>query len=236
MKKTIVVDTGTVISMVTNNLLWTFRYLSKKYKGDFLIPESVKTELIDYPMKTKKFKLEALMINDLILEGQLKVVKPVRAKEISHKLMNLANTMFLAKRNPVKILQKAETDVLALVISLNSDALLVDERTLRLLVEDPEKLSKILERRLHTKIVMDRKVMKEFKKMVKGVNILRSTEVVTIAYELGLLDRYISVGKKVHKKYRGALLEGALWALKLKGCAISKEEIDDILEFEGIKA
>lgn len=233
MKKTIVLDTGTVISMVTNNLLWTFRYLAKKYKGQFLIPDSVKEELVNYPLKTRKFKFEALMINDLLLEGYIKVYHPPNLDKISKELVSLANDMFIAKGNPVRVLHRAETDVLALAISLNSDALLVDERTLRLLVENPEKLKHILENKLHTKISINSGNVDKFKKMVKNIHVLRSTELVTIAYELGLLDRYISVGKVVHKKFRKPLLEGALWALKLKGCSISKEEIEEILKFEG---
>ena len=234
MKRTIVIDTGTVISMATNNLLWTFRFLAKKYKGTFLIPESVYTELITYPLKTKKFKFEALMINDLIMEGYIKTYKQTDFRSLSHKLMKFANNMFIADGNPVQLLQKAETDVLALVVFLKSDALFVDERNLRLLVEDPEKLSHIMGNKLHTKITVNRNNLEEFKKMVKDVKVLRSTEVATIAYELGLLDRYISVGKKIHKKLRKPLLEGILWALKLKGCSISENEINEILKFEGL--
>jgi hypothetical protein len=234
MKRTIVIDTGTIISMVTNNMLWTFRYLAKKYKGHFLIPESVYTELITYPMKTKKFKFEAIMINDLLMEGHIKTYKQTDYRAISQKLMKFANNMFIAKGNPVQLLHKAETDVLALTVFLKSDALFVDERNLRLLVEDPEKLSHMMKNKLHTKITIDRNNLEEFKKMVKGVRVLRSTEVVTLAYEMGLLDRYISVGKTIHKQFRKPLLEGALWALKLKGCSISKDEIDEILKFEGL--
>ena len=234
MKRTIVIDTGTIISMVTNNLLWTFRFLAKKYKGHFLIPESVYTELITYPLTTKKFKFEALMVNDLILEGHLKVYKRTDFSEISKKLSNFANNMFIIKGNPIQLIQKAETDVLALAVFLKSDVLLVDERNLRLLVEDPEKLVHIMGNKLHTKITVDKNNLKEFKKMVKDINVLRSTEIVTLAYEMGLLDGYISVGKTINKQLRKPLLEGVLWALKLKGCSISEDEIDEILKFEGL--
>ena len=232
--KSIIVDTGSVISLVTNNLLWLFKHLDKHYPGSFVIPGSVRSELIDYPMKTKKFKLESLMVNDLIMEGHFKVYdKNKEVSLVSDKLMDYANNMFVARGRPVKILQKAETDVLALAIHLKSDALLVDERALRLLVENPKKMVKILGGKLHTQVTINQNEMKEFSKMVKGINVLRSTELVTVAYELGLLDRYITAKKVLHKKYKQPLLEGALWALKLKGCSISSEEIDEILKFEG---
>jgi len=233
-ERTIVVDTGTVISLATNSLLWALRYVAKKYNGQFLFPESVKKELIDYPLKTKKFKLEALMINDLILEGYFKVVSASEVSKLTDQLMNLANNMCLVNGNPVRILQRAETEVLALAIHMKSDALLVDERTLRVLIENPMKEAEILEKKLHTKVVLDRNVAKQFMDLVKGINVLRSTEIVTIAYELGLLNRYISVGKKINNQLKKPLLEGALWALKLKGCSISEDEINEILRFEGL--
>ena len=70
----LVFDTGTVISLVMNNLLWTLKHLKKQYKGDFLMTTSVKKELIDRPMKSKKFKLEALVIQDYLFEGVFKLV------------------------------------------------------------------------------------------------------------------------------------------------------------------
>ncbi len=232
--KSIVVDTGSVISMVTNNLLWVFRELSKKYKGDFLIPKSVEEELINYPLTTKKFKLEALMIKDLVLEGQIKVHGSPELTKLSKELIGLANNIFSTKHNQVKVIQQAETDVLALAILMKSDALLVDERTLRLLIENPRKLEKILEHRLHTKVTVNKNNLKKFSSLIKGVKVIRSTELITVAFELGLLNMYISTGNKVHTEFRKELLDGALWALKLKGCAISVDEINEILKFEGI--
>ena len=44
-----------------------------------------------------------------------------------------------------------------------------------------------------------------------------------------LLDKYITVNKVLKKNKRKILLEGVLWGLKLKGCSISPEEINEIL-------
>ena len=40
--KSLVFDTGSVISLVMNNLLWTLKPLKKQYGGDFFIPKGVK--------------------------------------------------------------------------------------------------------------------------------------------------------------------------------------------------
>lgn len=236
MVRTITVDSGTIISMVTNNLLWTFKYLSKQYKGEFLITQSVYDELITYPMSTKKFKLESIMINDFIMEGYIKVQNPPELVDLSNEILNVANNIYSVKGEPIKILHKTEVDILALAVHLKSDAILTDERSLRLLIENPIKLLKLLADKLHTNVDMNKGKLDLFQELTKGINVLRSTELITIAYEIGLLDRYITSRNIVHKKYKESLLEGALWALKLKGCSISDEEIKEIMQFEGFKA
>ena len=41
------------------NWFWYLKPLKKQYRGEFLMPASVKSELIDRPLKSKKFKLES---------------------------------------------------------------------------------------------------------------------------------------------------------------------------------
>nr|MBA4404859.1 hypothetical protein [Nanoarchaeum sp.] len=236
MTGTIIIDSGTIISMVTNSLFWNFKYLSKQYKGEFLIPQSVYDEIITYPLSTRRFKLEAVMVNDYILEGYIKVENPPELANLSSELMELANNIYIVDKEPLKILHKAEVDVLALAVHLKSDAILVDERSLRLLLEDPNRLLKLLGDKLHTKVQMNKGKLDLFQELTKDIRVLRSTELITISFELGFLDRYITSKNIVHKKYKKSLLEGALWALKLKGCSISEEEIKEIIKFEGFEA
>ena len=61
-KKPIIFDTGPVISLTTNNLLWVLDSLKKQYKGNFYITPTVKRELVDTPIQSKKFKFEALQV------------------------------------------------------------------------------------------------------------------------------------------------------------------------------
>ena len=69
--RSIVFDTGPIISLTTNNLLWLLEPLKKKYKGHFHITSDVKRELIDRPLQTKKFKFEALQVMHIIKKGIL---------------------------------------------------------------------------------------------------------------------------------------------------------------------
>ncbi|MBI2656373.1 hypothetical protein HYX03_01385 [Candidatus Woesearchaeota archaeon] len=49
-----------------------------------------------------------------------------------------------------------------------------------------------------------------------------------IAYEHGLLDDYITKIPDARKN----LLESVLWGVKLNGCAVSKDEIEQIVRIE----
>ena len=58
--KALVFDSGPIINLALNNMLWILKPLKEKFKGDFYITESVKRECIDRPLTSKKFKYEAL--------------------------------------------------------------------------------------------------------------------------------------------------------------------------------
>ncbi|MBW2999423.1 hypothetical protein KY339_02020, partial [Candidatus Woesearchaeota archaeon] len=67
-----------------------------------------------------------------------------------------------------------------------------------------------------------------FAELTKKLTIIRSTELAIMAYELGLLDRYLPKLPNPKKQ----LLEGVLWGLKLNGCAISGREIEKVVGLE----
>ena len=54
-------------------------------------------------------------------------------------------------------------------------------------------------------------------------------ELVTIAYEKGLLDNYLADVKEPRK----TLLDSVLWGVKLNGCSVSRREIEQIIRMEG---
>ena len=226
--KAIVFDSSSIISLAMNDLLWTLKALKKIYKGDFYIPNSVKKEIIDVPIKSKKFKLEAIMISKLVDEGILKVGKTFDV----NKLLFLANSVFISKENlqvkspggKLNILQKGEIEAIALCAELNADAYVVDERTMRLFMEDSEGLKTILEGKLHTSVSVDNKMLSDFKKQINGVNIIRSSELMMVALEKGMFNEYINI------KNKRELVDAILWGLRLRGCAISTEEINETIK------
>ena len=227
--KSLVFDSSTIISLATNNLLWLIRPLRQKFKGTCYLSKTIKHELVDYPLTTKKFKFEAIVINDLIKEDYFELYgNPLVSKE-SDKLIEISNEIFFARGKGINILQKAEVEGLIIAKNLNSEAYVVDERSLRAVIESPENLKKLLQNKLHTNVTVNKNNLSEFQRRIHGVKLIRSTELAVVAYDLKLLERYITAKKKVDNKLKKPLLEGVLWGLKLKGCAISHDEINEIL-------
>ncbi len=226
--KSLAMDSSSIISLAVNNLLWILEPLKKKFQGEFYITDSVKQEVITKPLASKRFKLEALTIKEILEENTLSLYQSTELRQESLKLLAIANNIFKSKNDYIKILDLAEVECLALAIILNSNALIVDERTIRLLVEDPYKLSKLLKKKLGKDIKVDTKKLKEFNSRISKINILRSSELIIAAYELKILDKYIT-NKGFHPELKKDLLDGALWAVKLHGCSITDDEIEEIL-------
>jgi hypothetical protein len=226
--KSIVFDAGPVISLTTNNLLWLLDDMKERFNGDFYIPEAVKGELIDRPLASKKFKFEALQVGFRIRKGVLTVMETPQIKALAQELLDLANQAFKIKGNWIKIVHYAEMEAIATAIILNSSAVVIDERTTKLLLEDTHALARMLEQNLGSKVYVDQRNLNKVKDWTKNIKILRSVELVLVAYEKGMLDKYLMEGPES----RRILVESLLWGVKIHGCAISRREIDQLVFLE----
>src|SRR3989338_306442 len=106
--RALVFDAGPIISLVTSNLLSTLELLKEQYKGKFVLPESVKFELVDEPLQTKKFMFEAMQVQRLISIGVFEVAEDDDVKQLTLEMHNLANSCFLANGRPLQIVQYGE--------------------------------------------------------------------------------------------------------------------------------
>ncbi len=233
--KFLIFDASTIISLTTNNLLRLLEPLKKKFNGEFYIPKSVKKELVDKPLKTKKFKLEALQVLSIINNNILKVFDDSKLKVEKGQIEELANNMYLTSERPLTVVHEGEIAALAVAIHLQADGLAIDERTMRVLVEDPTKLTKLFTNKLHTNVRMNKKNMKAFINLVHKIKIIRSSELALVAYETGLLDNYKKKNGQIELNLEKELLDGLLWGVKVRGCAISYDEIKELLKFKGFK-
>ena len=226
--KSLIFDAGPVISLATNNLLWILEPLKKQFNGKFYLTEAVKRELVDRPLETKKFKFEAIQVERLIENGVLEIIDNSFIRNNTPRLLNTANEIFKAYNNYMRIVHFAEMSVIAAAVGLNADAIAIDEKTTRFLIENPKMIVEILRKTLHTSVSINENNLKEFRNTVRNVKTIRSIELVTIAYEHGLLDNYITKIPDARKN----LLESVLWGVKLNGCAVSKDEIEQIVKIE----
>ena len=226
--KTLVFDSGPIISLALSNMLWILPELKKKFKGRFLIPEGVKKELIDIPLKGKKFKLEAIQLLSLIEDKTLEIIDDKKVAEKARELIDEANKIFRGFHHNIKIIQVGEMEAMALAALYNADGVVVDERITRTLIEHPYGLKKHMERKLHTRLSVNKQLLEKLSSELDDIYIIRSTELIAIAFELGILDKYLK-SRSVSKK---ELLDAALWAVKLRGCSITENEINQIVREE----
>lgn len=220
MKKAIIFDASPLISIAMNGLLPEFRRLKEQFDGKFLITKEVKGEIIDRPIKIKRFELEALKLQELINDGILEFPEEYGIKEAditaeTNKLLELANETFFEKNNSIHLIDLGETSALILSKELSKrkvdNVLAIDERTTRMLCEKPENLKRLLQKKLHLKVTIKKENLEKF----KGFKIIRSSELMYLAYKKGLT-------KIKNKK----VLDAILYSLKYKGCAISTDEIE----------
>ncbi|MFA5174276.1 MAG: hypothetical protein WC438_03790 [Candidatus Pacearchaeota archaeon] len=217
--KHLIFDSGPLINFSMNGILPILRKLKHEFKGDFLITKEVKQEIIDTPLNIKRFELGAIQLKALFEEGVIKHAninehEVQRLREIREFLMQTANSTFRANEKDIHLLDKGECAALALCSILKDECtLVIDERTTKMLCENPENLRKLLQKKLKTSVKANRENYKHF----KDYKIIRSTELAYIAHKKGLIDL------KDPRAY-----EAMLYGLKYKGCSISEEEIEEM--------
>lgn len=221
--KAIIFDAGPLISLSMNGLLPELIKLKEIFDGKFIITKEVKYEIVDHPIKIKRFELDALNIQRLLDKKilELPTTFKIDKKEITknaQEFMNIANSAFKETNKEIHLVELGESSCLALSKLLTEkgieNIITIDERTMRVLCEKPENLRKLLEKKLHTKISYDKEKLKYFQEF----KVIRSSELIYIAYK-----------KNITKLSGKRSLEAYLYALKFKGCSISQEEINEIV-------
>ena len=209
-------DSSTLISLaMTCNLHW-LKQLKKDYGADFFITPAVKSETIERGLNSLRFKYEAMRLKSLLDSNVLKLYDNKQISGDIDELLYLINNTYFALNRPLKIVQLGEITALACAIKEDADALAVDERTTRLVVENPSALQDLLTKKLHTKVYANRKNLQHWEELVsEKFEIIRSTELAIVAWKKNLLV-----------DNSGNSLTGILWALKFAGCAISENEIN----------
>ncbi len=226
--KTVILDSGPIISLATSNLLWILEEFKKK--TNLAMTTGVKRELVDRPLETRRFKFEALQVQSLIERKVLTVINDDAVVKKAQELLNLANTILSGHGQNIKVVQIGEMETLAAALLYKADAIVVDERITRTLLENPKGLHLLMEKRLHMQLKHDESALSRFEELTRHITVIRSIELVTMAYEMGLLEKFV-VGIPNAKR---ELIESILWSVKLNGCSVTEDEIDTIVKTEKV--
>ena len=217
--KKIICDSGPLISLSNNCAI----NLLEKFKNEFVVPEGVKREIVNNPMNTRRFELKAIMLQEAIQKGEIKVAKQTRQmQQEAREVISLSNSLLKIKEKPIKIVHEGEADAIGLMLAWNEKNFLIDERTTRHLIEDPEKVRDYMQSKTKYKVKMNETVLEQLRKKLKGIKVIRSAELIANAYEKGILP---------WKNPKA--LEAALYAVKYAGCSITKEEIKEYVKMLG---
>lgn len=220
--KVVIFDSGTLINLSMNGLLYVLEDLKKVFDGKFVITQSVKQETVDHPLTIQRFELGALQIQDLLDKKvlELPLALGINEREMQAeviKMKDLANHYLRMRGQWIAIVSEAEVSCIALSTQLMKkgieNMIAIDERTMRMLGENPQNLGKLMSEKLHQPVELVNHNFSAF----APYKFIRSAELVYVAYKKGLIPLK---GKKV--------LEALLYATKFKGCAISFEEIEEL--------
>lgn len=219
--KYLIFDAGPIISMTMNGMLPIIEKLKGIFNGEFILTPQVRNEVVDKPMKIKKFKLEAIQVNDMIERGVFKmsneIISPQKLDAEIKKILRSANGVLRTAQTgeKIKIIHEGEASCLAFSNLCEAEnVIVIDERTTRMLTEAPQDLEKMMERKLHTPLEAELSLLNGFKKF----KFIRSAELLFIAYKKTLIP--IKKNKE--------LLDALLYGVKFKGAAISSVEIEEM--------
>ena len=219
--KYLIFDSGPIISLTMSGMLSVLEKLKDKFNGEFIITPQVKNEIIDRPMRIKKYKLEAIQVKDLVNKGVLKMsTKFVPQQKLDRETRWIMQTMNNVLSEPstkekISLIHEGEASCLAFSKLCGVDNLIViDERSTRMMIENPKALEEMMERKLHTPLEVNNNLLNQLKQF----KFIRSAELLFVAYKKEL------IGLKQDKN----LLDALLYGVKFKGTAISSTEIEDM--------
>lgn len=219
--KKLAVDAGPLISLSGSCLIDIFGKLRERLGARFLITPAVAGEAIENPLRITRFSLSAMRVRKALEEGWLEEI-PLSQKSVafSKEVQETANHLFFANAKPIRLVHQGEAESIALLKQEGCRLFAVDERTTRMLFEQPLDLKLLIERRQNIHLSVSREALERFRKLLPPALLVRSAELLGWAFEEGLLGPFNSK--------QG--LWAALFSVKFGGCALSTDEIEQFVE------
>ena len=220
--KDIICDASSLIALTESCFLWLLYDLNRKHGFRFLIPDMVEYECIRRPLNIKEYSMDAIRLEDAVNDGVLEVIRDEDINSEMVKIMNFSNHLYYARGKPIHLVDRGEAAMIALADKYDIDLLLMDERTTRLLIEDPMSIKKHFENEFNVHIGVNETSLRELQSRLEGLKVIRSSEIITLGYRIGLFNKFQHIEKDA--------LEAALYRVKFRGCSISFDEINEILQ------
>jgi len=215
----IVCDSSVLISITDAGLFGALVVVSRNLQGSLIISEAVQRESIDRPINNPQYAFSAVRLKRALMDGIFQVATP--NPSTTQKILGLTNSMFSINGRPMNLVHQGEAELLALAVDNNLSTLLIDERTTRMFVEDPIGMKNHMEREFNAKISVNQKAFQDFQMITRNIHALRSAEVVGLAYEMNYFSKFRELKEKA--------FESALYSIKFNGCAISFDEIKELV-------
>ena len=206
----LILDAGPLIILSNCCLLNILEFLNNRGIR-FCITPTVYKETVEKPIKNEYYMWSAIRIKNII-------DKFIEIREVDVGDWNkIANRCFTCEGKYLEICHKGELEALVLANKTPPHVLVMDERTTRLLLEDPHLLKCRLERKFKGEIKMIEENILKFQKEFHKVLIIRTAELYLLARKLGYPG-----DKKIDY--------AVLYSLKRKGSGISTTEIIEYFE------
>ena len=227
MEKSLLCDSSSLISLTEAALEDILYFMKEKFGIKFIIPPSVEYESITRPLQgdLKSHSFSAMRLKRALLDNALvKIDHNGEVKRTTNEVLRLTNNLFFMKGNPLRLVQIGEAEMIALAKELDVKYILIDERTTRMLIESPFRIKEHLEQEFGVSIMVNKVNLTRFSEITHGMEPIRSSELLIVAYEGGFLDKF--------KEFKKQALEAALYKIKFSGCAIRFDEIADAVKSE----
>ncbi len=224
-EKYVVCDSGSIISLTSSCLTDLLYFFHEKYHLHFVIPPAVEEEAVSYPFrkKIKKYLYSAIKIKDAINDGVVEIIGAENIDKERERLMHAVNNIFYARGKPIKLIQPGETEMLVLAKEIGTENVLLDERTMRMLIEAPFSLKEHMEQEFRVNLMVNKSNLSSLSDYTADVSVFRSSELLMLGYENGFFDKFQNMEKEA--------LEAALYRIKFSGCSIRFDEISNYLRW-----
>ena len=221
----IVCDSSTLISLSDTCNIECLYFLRNNSSASFLIPPSVYNEIITCPLHIPRFEFSAVRLRKALEDGAFHQVTAPQIEQATREIMSAANKCFRLNGKPLSLLHEGEAQCLAAYNAAGAAALAIDEKTTRLLIEDPFKLLQALKEEYRGHLSVDESALATFTEKTRGMTIIRSAEIIAVAAQKGFFQEY--------KAFENQAFHSALNALRRAGCSMTQNELE---EYSQIKA